>query len=194
MASLSQCVLAANNNHNDNDNITRAPLLARQAAATPTPGGTGPKSGNDCFTSTLSPTTACVLETANGRVQTQTCTPATVTSRDCLPGWMCSLNNQNQDVCMKAQNGLDTGGIIIAIVFGSFIVLGVGYLTFACCREKRQHKRMAAKAEAVALARAQTKKHKAQEQRAPLMSQQSSQQGGGGGGGYGGAGNPFQES
>lgn len=73
---------------------------------------------------------------------------------------------------MKKTNALDIGGIIISIVFGSFIVIGIGYLAFAGCKERRHHKRAAAKAEAVALARAATKKQRSQEARAPLMQQQ----------------------
>ncbi|KAK2608498.1 hypothetical protein QQS21_002960 [Conoideocrella luteorostrata] len=129
------------------------------------------KTGNDCFSFGTTTVTACLTEVNNGKLKTLTCTPSPVQTSDCLDGWICTANTDRQQVCMLATNSLDIGGIIIAIVFGSFIVIGIGYLTFACCRERKNHKKVAAKAEAVALARAATKKKRAQESRAPLMQQ-----------------------
>ncbi|KFG80471.1 hypothetical protein MANI_111268, partial [Metarhizium anisopliae] len=115
-------------------------------------------------------TSSCDVATENGKAVTRTCTPSKGTSSDCLSGWICTVDSSHQDICMKKQP-IDTGGIIIAIVFAAFFAIGLAYLTFACCRERKHHKRVAAKAEAVALARAATKKQRSQEARAPLMQQ-----------------------
>ncbi|OAQ64066.1 adenovirus e3 region protein CR2 domain-containing protein [Pochonia chlamydosporia 170] len=145
--------------------VEGVPLMARATTtAAPT------KKGKDCFDVKEFDTTSCDVVTENGKTKTNTCTPSKGTSSDCLSGWICTVDGGHQDICMKEQS-IDTGGIIIAIVFAAFIVIGLAYLTFACCRERSHHKKVAAKAEAVALARAATKKQRAQEARAPLMQQ-----------------------
>jgi hypothetical protein len=82
------------------------------------------------------------------------------------------MDSIGQTVCMVKQDSLGVGGIIIAIVFGVAIVVGIAFLTFACCREGRHQKQLEARAEATALARAQTKKARSAEARAPLMRQE----------------------
>ncbi|KHN98647.1 uncharacterized protein MAM_03771 [Metarhizium album ARSEF 1941] len=140
-------------------------LLAR-ASTTPAP----VKKGADCFRTSEFDTSSCLVATENGKTVTHTCTPSKGTSSDCLSGWFCSADNNHGDVCMQMRP-IDTGGIIVSIVFVAFFAIGFGYLTFACCRERAHHKKVAAKAEAVALARAATKKQRSQEARAPLMQQ-----------------------
>ena len=127
------------------------------------------KTGTDCFSTTSTSTSTCPVATVDGKKTTQACQPSMATSSDCLKGWICTHDSTNTDVCMLEVNKLDTGGLIIAILFASIVVIGIGYLTFACCNERKQHKRAAAKAEAVALARAATKKKRNQEVRQPLM-------------------------
>ncbi|PNY25130.1 Uncharacterized protein TCAP_04942 [Tolypocladium capitatum] len=147
--------------------VARDGLLNPRASASAT---NAPKiQGADCFTTSSIDTTTCSLQTSNGHVKTLTCLPTQVAVSQCAPGLMCTIDANNADICMTMRNGLDTGGIIVAIVFAVLVTLGLGTLTFLCCRDRRQQKRLAAKAEAVALARAQTKRQRAQEARAPLM-------------------------
>ncbi|QUC15849.1 uncharacterized protein UV8b_00090 [Ustilaginoidea virens] len=134
-------------------------------------GGASLKSGSDCFRFGTTTHASCVTSTVDGKPKANSCTPQPVTTSDCLSGWICALDPQHQDICMKAQNALDTGGVVVAVIFGLAIVVGVAYVTFACCQERAHHKKAAAKAEAVALARAATKKQRSQEARAPLMQQ-----------------------
>ncbi|GAB0132289.1 hypothetical protein EsDP_00000730 [Epichloe bromicola] len=146
------------------------------AAATPTPTPTTNtnknKSGPECFRIGTTSTTACISETVDGKVKTRDCHPVPLTTSDCLRGYICTIDSNHVDVCMEATNSLDTSGVIIAIVFASFVVTGMGYLAFACCQERKHHKKTVAKAEAVALARAATKKQRAQDiTRGPLMQQ-----------------------
>ncbi|KAG5978536.1 hypothetical protein E4U55_006086 [Claviceps digitariae] len=154
------------------------------ASPTPTPAAVlapigNNKFGQDCFRYGITSTLSCLSETVSGKVKTKECKRVPITTSDCLRGYICTLDSNHQDVCMQAQNGLDTSGIIIAIVFGSSILLGLGYLTFACFRERKQHKRTAARAEAVAVARAATMKQMKQrtqnvhahDVRAPLIQQ-----------------------
>lgn len=122
-------------------------------------------------TSTVS-TSSCDISTNKGVLVTHSCVPTQVAKANCAPGLMCSLDSLGQTVCMKKRNNLDIGGIIIAIIFGTAIVVAITFLTFACCRESRHQKALEARAEATALARAQTKKARAAETRAPLMRQE----------------------
>ncbi|KAG6010513.1 hypothetical protein E4U54_008375 [Claviceps lovelessii] len=116
------------------------------------------KFGHDCFRFGITSTMSCQMETVSDKVKTVNCKRVPVTTSDCLRGYICTVDRNHQDVCMEAHNGLDTSGIIIAIVFASSILLGLGYLTFACFQERKLQKRTFAKAKAVALARAATMK------------------------------------
>lgn len=130
-------------------------------------------SGNACMTTTSTSSKTCDVSTADdGAVATNTCSSTLVPVSKCAAGMTCSFDDSGNHICMDLENSLDIAGIIIAIAFGVFIALGIATLTFLCCRDRKEQKRLVAKAEATALARAATKKKKAarqQEQRAPLM-------------------------
>lgn len=168
------------NNNNNNAAAAAQVMMPREDTATPTTTTTTTavntnknKSGQDCFQTGTTSTTSCISETVDGKVKTRDCHPVPLTTSDCLRGYICTIDSNHVDVCMEAIHSLDTGGIIIAIVFGSFVVIGMAYLAFACRQERRHHKKTAAKAEAVALARAATKKQRAAQDvaRAPHMQQ-----------------------
>jgi hypothetical protein len=127
-------------------------------------------SGDQCFVVRDVDTSVCPPTTTDGRT-TSECTSTRMASSSCSPGLTCSLASSGTNVCMELQNSLDTAGIIIAIVFAVAIALGVGTITYLCCRDRRETKRLTAKAEATALARAATKKKRAAESRAPLMAE-----------------------
>ena len=144
--------------------IAMADLWARSAAT-----------GDDCLTTSSKMTKVCDMKTEGDSTVTDTCSSTEVPESECAPGKTCSMDNQGNDICMDLEDTLDIAGIIIAIVFGTLIVLGIAVLTWLCCRDRKEQKRLAAKAEATALARAATKKKKAQDaraQRAPLMQEQ----------------------
>lgn len=164
--------------------LPRADATTTAADATDTSAKTtlkfGAKTGTDCFTTGTKTTTECPLSTSNGHVKTVTCFPTQVPTSECSPHMICTLDSSNNDVCMDIQSGLETSGIAILIVFGVILALGIGSLTFVCCKDRKQQKRLVAKAEATALARAATKKQRAQD-RAPLIRNAS------------GGSNPFQD-
>ncbi|KJZ73315.1 hypothetical protein HIM_07319 [Hirsutella minnesotensis 3608] len=164
----------------------RAPqTTAPAAAADPLPATSSARSGTDCFTTSMVDTSACSFATKDGKLSTVSCFPTQATSSECSPGLMCTTDTSNNDVCMVRRDSLDTGGIIIAVIFGALVGIGIGVLTFLCCRDRREQKRLAAKAEAVALARAHTRKQKANDAHVPLMRQQE---------GAPGSPNPFQQA
>ncbi|KFA65947.1 hypothetical protein S40285_02407 [Stachybotrys chlorohalonatus IBT 40285] len=140
--------------------ITIPPVLARQA------------NNLECYTTSTVDSRVCPVETNDGTVTTQPCTTTRVAQSECAPGLTCSMDNQGNDVCMELQDTLEIAGIIISIVFGVAILLAIGTLTYMCCQDRREHRRLEAKAEATALARAATKKQRAADVRAPLMSEQ----------------------
>lgn len=147
-------------------------MAAGNPIAAPAPTLWARDSTLECLATSTVKTQSCDIQTDKGVLRTLTCVPTEVAKSACGPGLMCSLDGQGITVCMKKQDDLGVGGIIIAIVFGSFIVIGITFLTFACCRERRHQKQLEARAEATALARAQTKKSRAAESRAPLMRQE----------------------
>jgi hypothetical protein len=128
-------------------------------------------SGDDCFEISDVDTSVCPPTTTDGRT-TSECTSTRLASSSCSAGLTCSLASSGTNVCMELQDSLDTAGIIISIVFAVAIILGVSTITYLCCKDRKETKRLAAKAEATALARAATKKKRAAEVRAPLMAEQ----------------------
>ncbi|RSL93359.1 hypothetical protein CDV31_014741 [Fusarium ambrosium] len=161
------------------------PTLAPRVAAA---GESGPKvkrtlfkretadtsSGKDCLTAKVKDTTACDVKTKSGSAETGSCSSVTTTTSTCRDDVICTmLDNSNETICLVKKE-MDTAGIIIAIVFAGALALMMGYLTFMCCRDKKEQKRLAAKSEAVALARAATKKQRAA-QRQPLIRNASGQ-------------------
>jgi hypothetical protein len=132
-------------------------------------------SGDDCFDLTTKDTSDCDVSTDGPNLVSSNCKPATVVESSCKQGLTCSMDNTGTNVCMELHDTLTTAGIIISIVFAAAIVLGIASLTYLCCQDRRQQKRLVAKAEATALARAATKKQRSKEVRAPLMAQQDDQ-------------------
>ncbi|KAF4987071.1 hypothetical protein FGRMN_10549 [Fusarium graminum] len=140
--------------------------------------------GTDCFTTFKKSTQQCDLETVSDKVHTATCYSTEISTSTCRSEVLCTHNSAAEDICMVKRE-MDTAGIIIAIVFAASAASMLGYLTFMCCRDRKEQKRLVAKAETVALARAATKKQRAA-QRQPLMRNASGQS-------APGAGNPFQD-
>ncbi|KAF4122304.1 hypothetical protein GMORB2_7296 [Geosmithia morbida] len=135
-------------------------------------------SGDACLTTSSTSTKICDVTTStDGNIATGTCSSTLVPVSKCAEGMTCSFDNSGNNICMELQNSLDLAGIIISVAFGIGIALAVATLTYLCCQDRKEQKRLAAKAEATALARAATKKKKAaraQEQRAPLISDRRS--------------------
>ncbi|OAA54655.1 hypothetical protein ISF_08256 [Cordyceps fumosorosea ARSEF 2679] len=138
--------------------ITPAPIAARENAQ-----------GDDCFTTEISTQKICPGFISGTSFP---CTMGPVTAKSCRSGWLCTEDPNGKDICMSKVDKLDVGGIIISIVFAVIVVGGISFLIFMSCAESRAQKKMKARAEATALARAATKKKRAEEVRAPLMAQQ----------------------
>lgn len=136
----------------------------------------------ECFSTSTVTTKTCPVTTNDGKPTTASCFSTAVAKSACAAGVYCTTDAKGGDICMKLDNDLGIGGIIIASVFAVAIAVGIGYLTFVCCKDRRDQKKLVARVEATALARAQTKRlraAKAQEVKAPLMRQHSGQQPGG---------------
>ncbi|PHH52910.1 hypothetical protein CFIMG_008327RA00001 [Ceratocystis fimbriata CBS 114723] len=98
---------------------------------------------------------------------TSSCSSTTITTAECMDGYLCKTGG-----CMKLRNSMDTAGIIVAICFASFIAISAGLICFYCCRERSYEKKMAARAEAEAIAKAAAMDRKKAD-RQPLMSDQN---------------------
>ncbi|KAF9768198.1 hypothetical protein IL306_014530 [Fusarium sp. DS 682] len=140
--------------------------------------------GTNCYTTFKKSTEQCDLETVSDKTKTATCYSTEISTSKCKDDVICTTDASSGDICMTKKE-MDTAGIIIAIVFAASAALMLGYLTFMCCRDRKEQKRLVAKSEAVALARAATKKQRAA-QRQPLIRNASGQS-------APGAGNPFQD-
>lgn len=142
--------------------------------------------GTKCYTTFKKSTEQCDLETVSDKTQTATCYSTEISTSTCRSDVICTTDSAAEDICMVKRE-MDTAGIIIAIVFAASAAGMLGYLTFMCCRDRKEQKRLVAKSEAVALARAATKKQRAA-QRQPLIRNASGQSAPGAP-----AGNPFQD-
>ncbi|KAJ4155894.1 hypothetical protein LMH87_001117 [Akanthomyces muscarius] len=142
--------------------ITPAPVLAIRENA----------QGDDCFSTEVSSEKICPGFVSGTSLP---CTTGPVTAKSCRSGWICTEDPNGKDICMSKVDKLDIGGIVLAIVFSVIILAGISFLIFMSCAESRAQKKMNARAEATALARAATKKKRNEEVRAPLMAQQQQQ-------------------
>ncbi|KAF4435749.1 hypothetical protein F53441_13453 [Fusarium austroafricanum] len=145
--------------------------------------------GTDCYTTFKKSTQQCDLETVSDKTKTATCYSTEISTSSCKDEVICTTDASSANICMTKKE-MDTAGIIIAIAFAASAALMLGYLTFMCCRDRKEQKRLVAKSEAVALARAATKKQRAA-QRQPLIRNASGQSAPGGQ--TVPAGNPFQD-
>lgn len=68
----------------------------------------------------------------------------------CADGLVCSGES-----CMEAENGLDGSGVAVAIFFGAAAAVAFGTVIFLCCRDRRNDKKLRAKAEAAKIAKEQ---------------------------------------
>lgn len=145
--------------------------VAAMAAMTPPPALVRRENaqGDDCFTTEVHTTKICPGFVDGTSVA---CHNGPVTAKSCRSGWICTEDPNGTDICMTKVDKLDIGGIILAIVFSVIIVAGIAFLIFMSCAESRAQKKLKARVEATALARAATKKKRAEEVRAPLMAQQ----------------------
>lgn len=132
--------------------------------------------GSDCFSFSDKVTEACDVSTKSGDPVTGDCSTITTSVSECAPDKTCTLDSNGSHICMDLENSLDVGGIIVTIIFGVAIVAGIASITFLCCKDRKEQKRLAAKAATVELHRAATKKKKEAAQRAPLMQQDQERQ------------------
>jgi len=123
-----------------------------------------------CTTSTTTTINSC--STPSGGSKT-TCEDVPIAKPTCREGYLCKMDTAGRVTCMEKRDKLTTGGIIVALVFSAAIVVSVALMTFFCCREKSQHKKLKAKMEAAAIAKASgAGKKRNVSDRVPLMAAQ----------------------
>ena len=124
------------------------------AATTASPVTSDPSSPSPCFTDTETEFTTCPTQTTGADAGKKlSCYPTVTTTAKCREGLICQFDMQGNPSCMYKHSSLDLGGIIIAIVFASAIVVSVVGICFMCCRERREHRRMERAAEAARIAK-----------------------------------------
>ncbi|PHH73936.1 hypothetical protein CDD82_5189 [Ophiocordyceps australis] len=126
-------------------------------------------SGDQCFTTKTITTSTCPKTTSSGHISTLDCTPTTVATSDCTPGFTCTVDASHEVICMKRIDSLDTGGIIVAAIMGLGVAACLAALIFMCVRDRKMQRQLAARSAAQALKRAETKRMRSAESRAPLI-------------------------
>ncbi|OAA61798.1 hypothetical protein SPI_04657 [Niveomyces insectorum RCEF 264] len=152
-------------NEDDGDSRTTF-VAAAAAAAAPTTAPTNapltiaPRADSTtthlvCQTTSTIPVTICPVQSTGPQSGKQTlpCYTTENTYPTCAPGLLCNTDSDNVVTCMRKENSLDAAGIVISAVFALGATISVSAMCFFCCRERRQHKRMAKAAEADAIAR-----------------------------------------
>jgi len=130
-------------------------MMAARQATDNQPAPTAPASPSTltCFTETSIDITSCPLQTTGaGAGKKLSCFPTVVPSSVCADGLICQIDAQGNPSCMNKQSKLPLEGIIIAIIFASFIVVSVVSICFFCCKERRQQNRLIRAAEAAKIA------------------------------------------
>ncbi|KAH8889623.1 hypothetical protein GQ53DRAFT_747837 [Thozetella sp. PMI_491] len=124
---------------------TSAGLWARDTTvASPSP----------CTTDTTVETRTCPTQsTGTDSGKQLSCFQTQVTTAVCVDGLVCQSKSLGQVTCMYAQNKLDTGGIVVAIIMATAVALSTVGVCFCCCRERSTQRRLAKAAEAAAIAR-----------------------------------------
>lgn len=127
-------------------------------------------SNSECYQTSTIDTESCSINTKPGE---SNCSSMKLEKVRCRDGWLCSVSRQGGTSCMERVDNLDTGGIIVAIIFGAAIVIALGLMTFFCCKDKREQKKLEAKAEAAAIAKSSNVGSRARKvsDRQPLMAQ-----------------------
>jgi len=140
------------------------------AAQTVSGGIAKPSQGTECYATRTATESICD--------PTGTCEERVIEKVRCLDGFLCRMDSKGQTTCMEKVNKLDTGGIIVSIIFAAAIVISIGMMTFFCCKDKSQQKKLAAKAEAAAIAKASSAGTRARNvsDRQPLMTSQPNPQ------------------
>ncbi|OHE92756.1 hypothetical protein CORC01_11974 [Colletotrichum orchidophilum] len=131
---------------------TTEATAAAAETATATSTGTATYSKLICSTTTTKSTTQCpVVSTGvlKGKTLKEGCFPTQIAYGTCAAGLLCKNDNSGNPSCKVLDNTVYPSGIAVAIFFAVAITGSIAYITFSCCRERRQKKRNAERAEAL---------------------------------------------
>ncbi|KAI8215724.1 hypothetical protein K4K54_004545 [Colletotrichum sp. SAR 10_86] len=109
-----------------------------------------------CSTTTTKSTTACPVQstgTASGKTITSGCYSTTVAFETCAAGMLCQDDSSGNPSCLVIDNTLSGAGIAVALFFAIAGTGAIALITFLCCRDRKNRKRILAKAEAAAIAK-----------------------------------------
>ncbi|KAF4777895.1 hypothetical protein HER10_EVM0009482 [Colletotrichum scovillei] len=130
---------------------TTEATAATAETATGTSTGTATYSKLTCSTSTTKSTTQCpVVSTGvqKGKTLKEGCFPTQVVYGTCAAGLLCKNDNSGNPSCKVLDNTVYPGGIAVALFFAVAITGSIAWITFLCCKERKQKKRNAARVQA----------------------------------------------
>ncbi|TEA07947.1 hypothetical protein C8034_v000526 [Colletotrichum sidae] len=119
--------------------------------------GTGSSTTKICSTTTTKSTSACPVYStgaSSGKTISSGCYSTTVAFETCAAGMLCQDDQSGNPSCILIDNTLGGAGIAISLFFAIAITGAIATITFLCCRERKEKKRIMAKAEAAAIAKA----------------------------------------
>ncbi|KAH8650175.1 hypothetical protein BX600DRAFT_517385 [Xylariales sp. PMI_506] len=135
------------------DTTTTSTTSDTTTTATSTDSTTGTTTGVTSTTlvcSTVSTITVTSCEATN----IYSCTPIATTTSVCAAGLYCDTDSSGNNLCMVRQDGLTTSGAIVSIFLAVVFSGMIASIIFLCCRDKSAQRKLRAKAEAAAIAKA----------------------------------------
>uniref|UniRef100_L2FL74 Uncharacterized protein n=1 Tax=Colletotrichum fructicola (strain Nara gc5) TaxID=1213859 RepID=L2FL74_COLFN len=81
------------------------------------------------------------------------CYSTTVAFETCAAGMLCQDDSSGNPSCLVIDNTLSGAGIAVALFFAIAGTGAIALITFLCCRDRKNRKRILAKAEAAAIAK-----------------------------------------
>ncbi|KAI1846600.1 hypothetical protein JX265_009096 [Neoarthrinium moseri] len=119
-----------------------AGIAARQTTTAATSSSIGP-----CSTETITAVTSYYEGKNDYTVQTKT-------TSVCNAAYFCTRDNDGNDLCMVRQDGMTLSGSIVGIFLAIVLTAIIATVIFLCCRDRKEQKRIRARAEAAAIAKA----------------------------------------
>ncbi|KAI5865126.1 hypothetical protein GGS23DRAFT_594676 [Durotheca rogersii] len=108
-----------------------------------------------CSTESRVATTVCpVQSTGSESGQTLPCFPTELPTQVCAAENICMKDRFGIDTCMVRRDALDTSGVVITVFLSVCFAGTLGTLVFLCCRDKVAERKLRARKEAAAIAKA----------------------------------------
>ncbi|KAK6067342.1 hypothetical protein SCUP234_04018 [Seiridium cupressi] len=104
-------------------------------------------SGTDCSSASVTTVSSC------DATNQYDCSMVETTTSVCKSDLFCTEDTSGNNLCMTRQDGMTLSGTIVAVFLAIVVTAIVASIVFLCCRDRKEQKRMRARAEAAAIAK-----------------------------------------